>query len=360
LALSTPISDFHRLESAHAGRTYSKNIPQADVLSEVVKTVVTVGNGAKSDIEIGNALGKVDRQGRYYRNAAELLGFINNNKNTAVLTTIGKQFLLDPSINNPLLLKQVLSIQIFQRFISFLELHPEGIDRNNMIKWLQEVTENASKSILHRRINSISSWLQSLEIIKITADKLSLTNKITEKISILEVTEPDEPILPKTSDLNEYSTVHQRLSNANEVIAYYKDSAKTDRANLAHISLVNDIAKRIRDINCIPKANQLIDLASKIYNIDYIFEMKSINLDNERSQLRKGVSQLFEYRYLQDLPQAILVLVFEKPLSTKNIWMLDYLSSISIIPVWNETGSYNTINTYKNQINFLIHNRQSS
>ena len=88
--------------------------------------------------------------------------------------------------------------------------------------------------------------------------------------------------------------------------------------------LVNLVAQRIRENGGVPKSNQLIDLAVRL-DREYIFEMKSTDNDNIRAQVRKGMSQLYEYRYLQNLPEANLILVLEKPLEANNSWMLEYL-----------------------------------
>ena len=67
----------------------SNNIPQADVLEDIIKTVIAVSKGAKTFQEIAKYIDKVERQGRYYRRAAEMLGFIKNTGNTSYLTELG-------------------------------------------------------------------------------------------------------------------------------------------------------------------------------------------------------------------------------------------------------------------------------
>jgi hypothetical protein len=62
-----------------------------------------------------------------------------------------------------------------------------------------------------------------------------------------------------------------------------------------------------------------------IYGTAFIFEIKSTNERNIRSQVRAGLSQLYEYRYLQRVPGARLVLVLERPLMSELSWMQEYL-----------------------------------
>ena len=53
---------------------------------------------------------------------------------------------------------------------------------------------------------------------------------------------------------------------------------------------------------------------------DYLFEMKSTTEDNPHAQIRRGLTQLYEYRYVQNVKEAKLVLVIENPLPRENGW----------------------------------------
>ena len=91
-------------------RIPSEDIPQADVLNEVVRTVEAVAGGARSFDDIADAIGKVDRQGRYYRRAAEILGFIHNQHNHSALTARGRDFIAHPAQRRELLADAVLGM----------------------------------------------------------------------------------------------------------------------------------------------------------------------------------------------------------------------------------------------------------
>ncbi len=104
----------------------------------------------------------------------------------------------------------------------------------------------------------------------------------------------------------------------------YRNDAIQDRTRVSYRNLINITAERISAAGGIPKSNDLIDLAVNLDN-DFIFEMKSTTDDNVRSQIRKGVSQLYEYKYLQNKPDANLVLVVERPLNVVTQWMHEYL-----------------------------------
>ena len=62
-------------------RIQSNDLPQADRIESVILATVAIANGATTDIEIANQVPGIEgdaRQGRYYRRAAEILGFITN------------------------------------------------------------------------------------------------------------------------------------------------------------------------------------------------------------------------------------------------------------------------------------------
>ena len=96
---------------------------------------------------------------------------------------------------------------------------------------------------------------------------------------------------------------------------------------------------KIRRTGALPRRNRHLDLAAHIGPKHCLFEMKSTTKSNIQSQIRRGVSQLYEYRYLQGVPDAKLVLVIEKPLSRSLAWMSDYLiQDRCILPVWDFDG----------------------
>lgn len=69
------------------------DLPQADKLERVILAVEAVSQGNISYSGIANYIGFTDRQGRYYRHAAELLGFITNFNNNAEITEFGKDLI---------------------------------------------------------------------------------------------------------------------------------------------------------------------------------------------------------------------------------------------------------------------------
>lgn len=336
----------------------SDQIPQADNLVDVLRTVISVSQGLSTFQEIAHSIGKVERQGRYYRKAAEIIGLISTpSRNHSILTPLGEEFIRTGAvITNPIFIQSVLNVRLFQRLIPFLELNAgNGVTRDNITEFISRVSDLSGDSMAPRRLSSVVSWMDELNLVERREDRFYfLPSTITDNIDILDFTSIDEPILPRTSDLTEYQTVSERISNARETITIHRDSAALDRADNAHRQLVNLVAERIRNSNNIPRNNQLIDLATRIDNTDYIFEMKSITTSNARSQIRKGLSQLYEYQYLQNLPNSNLVLVIEAPMPTSSSWMIDYLeTSRNINLIWDGNNNLYGTETTRQRFEFL-------
>jgi len=110
-----------------------------------------------------------------------------------------------------------------------------------------------------------------------------------------------------------------------------------ERANRAHLELEQIAAAGLRANGMRPMCNPLIDMYVKSVNGAALFEMKSCHVGNIRSQVRRGLSQLLEYRYLHrtlltDLP--ILVLVLETEPIGSAAWLSQFLISCGVLPVW--------------------------
>lgn len=335
----------------------SNDLPQADRIESVVAATFAIANGARTDIEIANQVPGIegdDRQGRYYRRAAEILGFITNIRNNATITPKGQLIANNPTLNNPNVIASVLNLNLYQKLLPYIELHPQGVTRQQIIDYLQLISvDNIGPTMIPRRISTILAWIRTLGIIEQVGERYRIANAIIPSIPLINLIDIEQPVLPATGGLQEYETVEQRISSARDIITIYKNQARLDRANNSHIELVNLVAERIRAAGAIPKSNQFIDLAATLQQ-DYIFEMKSTTEDNVKAQVRKGISQLYEYRYLENKPEANLVLVVERPLIGDNTWMIDYMENDrNIHLVWDgDNNLYGTERT-REQLGFL-------
>lgn len=340
-------------------RIPTDEIPQADTIEDVVKTVICIFKGGRTFQDIAKAIGKVDRQGRYYRKSAEILGLITTpQRNYSILTELGEKFIRSgATITDPIFFQAIMNARIFQRLIPFFELNQSsGLSKSDIVDFIISVAKIDADTMASRRFSSVVSWLESLGTIHKKNDGrfyLS-TVQFNKELKLLEFKEVSEPIMPRSTDFHEYETVRMRADKANDSIITYTRDASADRADNAHRSLVNLLSKRIRKAGAIPRCNQIIDLATNHDKRDYIFEVKSITDSNIKSQVRSAISQLYEYRYLQNLAGANLILVIEKPLPKSNEWMIDYLENDREISlVWDgDNNLYGRKETMK-KLDFL-------
>ena len=304
----------------------SADIPQADNLIEVVQLVEKVAKGATTFQDIATRINKIEYEGRYYRRAAEIIGLVKNFRNHSELTPLGRNLIQTPSDQrHHVLLKAVLGAAIFQRLIPFFERHPHGINRAILQAFITDVTDLGVETMVPHRMSTIINWLESLHIV----NKLPNGDLVFEKDTFQQAPAIEflihEPLLPKASSLQEYEIVAARIKSTKETITVIVDEAKRERANAEHRKLINLVASRVRRAGAIPKTNQFIDLAALVIERPYIFEMKSITKEDAQSQICDGLSQLYEYRYLQNVSEAILVLVVSTALPKPDAWMHEYL-----------------------------------
>jgi hypothetical protein len=307
-------------------RIPSEDIPQADVLNEVVRTVEAVAGGARSFDDIADAIGKVDRQGRYYRRAAEILGFIHNQHNHSALTARGRDFIAHPAQRRELLADAVLGMRLMQRALPFFEANRKnGVRRQALTNFIAEVTEPVGQSMIPRRVSTVVSWLESIGVIHERESRYFLRGHLPQGVKLLEYKDVDEPLLPKKYDLDEYNGVAGSVRKAKGMLTVMIDDAAKERAERAHQELLDLVATKIRAAGAIPRNNPIVDLAATVRDEDFLFEMKSTTEGNVHSQVRKAISQLYEYRYLQNQPSAKLVVVIENPPPAEKEWLLDYV-----------------------------------
>ena len=335
----------------------TRDVPQADSVEVIEKALRAVSEGAETFQDIAPALGGYDeRKGRYYRRACEILGFTDRlSTNKSVVTPLGRKYLLaDTAAKKQLWGQSILKASIFQRVIPLFESKQQGISREELEQFIERVTTKTTRSMVHRRVVSILSWLEYAGIIR-SQGTVYVLDRLPGSVSVIDYNDPTEPLLPTRFELTEYNTVESRVSAFKNTIKYELDRTKRDRANYSHKRLTNLLAHKIRQNDGIPKSNVLIDLATQINAQKYIFEVKSATERNMRSQIRRGISQLYEYRYLQNIPDANLVLVLEKPLAEKLSWYQDYLiNDRQIYLMWDGDDVFYCPDAIRSSLTFAL------
>lgn len=141
-------------------------IPQADRLEKVIQTIEAVNEGANTDDKIGEAISYTNRQGRYYRHAAEILGFIINDSNNAIATKSGKELAMAEPLEKVELLKMAIARNpFFANIINHFEQAATGLSVQDLRDYVNSISDNSAQSTIPRRVNTILSWLQFTNII---------------------------------------------------------------------------------------------------------------------------------------------------------------------------------------------------
>lgn len=130
--------------------------------------------------------------------------------------------------------------------------------------------------------------------------------------------------------------VHLQKETAGSVISTCSKD-KLDTANATHEQLLSILEEFLGSRGHRIESNQFVDAFSRLKSGPAVFEAKSLTNDNEMSQVRHGLSQLYEYRYRHGLENATLWLLLSRP--PKEEWLLDYLEKDRGVHVlWPEDG----------------------
>ncbi|MBX2923041.1 MAG: DUF262 domain-containing protein [Chitinophagaceae bacterium] len=134
-------------------------VPQADELSKVIIAVEAVYNDYKTDQKIADYVGFTDRQGRYYRLAAEILGLLENENNNASLTKLGESLIILDEENRLKKIRVILrQNDLFKKVLKEIESNEDGLSRQQILDFLRDFIEGAESTIA-RRYSTIINWL---------------------------------------------------------------------------------------------------------------------------------------------------------------------------------------------------------
>ena len=105
-----------------------------------------------------------------------------------------------------------------------------------------------------------------------------------------------------------------------------------EKANRDHARILDLVANRVRIQGLTPQTNVYVDMF--VPEVPVILEVKSCNQTNMISQVRRGISQLYEYRYRLGRPATLCLVLQEEP-THANAWLTNYLATDrGILPIW--------------------------
>lgn len=117
----------------------------------------------------------------------------------------------------------------------------------------------------------------------------------------------------------------------------YIDLVSRERANRSHHLLERITVEAAKHLNYQPMYNENVDLYFETPQGTVLAEMKSCDSKTVHSQIRRGVSQLLEYRYVyQDVigENPTLALIIETKPPRDKAWLIDFLASLDITLAW--------------------------
>ncbi len=120
------------------------------------------------------------------------------------------------------------------------------------------------------------------------------------------------------------------------------DLVSRERANRSHYLLEKELAAIARKRRFTPRHNQNIDLYFETSTGTVLIEIKSCTDTNFHSQARKGISQLFEYRFLYPKligPNVTMLLVMETKPPRRKMWLVEYVRSLGVTMAWRAAQS---------------------
>lgn len=118
------------------------------------------------------------------------------------------------------------------------------------------------------------------------------------------------------------------------------DLVARERASKAHWMLERLMNALAVAKGYVPKQNQNIDMHFGTAGGQVLAEMKSCHRNNLHSQVRRGVAQLLEYRFLYSAllgDNPTLVLVMEAVPAYDQLWLVGYLESLGILLAWKDS-----------------------
>jgi hypothetical protein len=208
--------------------------------------------------------------------------------------------------------------------ISEIDCQFEGFDGATSSNDLEGVIKRGDWGRYFDGISTLSGSIVS----RLASDIISIL--VDSEITAEERKEKVVPKIPTTYSLKVREDVlppPKPVSRKAELADPEVTKIKRQRRNLAHKLLIDKMYDYLIELGATPMENPHIDLFAKIpANGSFIFEMKSGG-QNLLDQIRKGVSQLYEYRfrYNEMLGEDLYLCLVIKDEPKEIPWLYEYL-----------------------------------
>jgi hypothetical protein len=319
----------------------TEDLPQADSFELVLTTVRAVAAGANTHEQIAAAIGNYTvRQGAYYRKAAELLGLVQLVRpGTTLITPEGRRILaMTPAERYACLATKVAGVPCVHAALTQVKSTPGGCTVAEVCNAVAKLVPSTTSGMIRRRVTTILSWLKYFDLVRVQGGIVRLLSEPTALGMRDAIVEPvGVRAAPTLKALRTLPEDVKAAAVREEHMTYLTNIAAQERASASHERLVSDMARHLLRLDIVPHFNSFVDLYAQRGTAEWLFEMKSCDPSNVRDQVRSGLAQLYEYRYLQDIPHALPVLVLETRPSGVNEWLIPYITEDRQIGlVWSD------------------------
>jgi hypothetical protein len=304
-------------------------LPQADSFDLVLKTAEAVVAGARTHSEIAHALGDyTDRQGIYYRQAAELFGLVEHiGPNRVEPTDEGFRVVKMAALERKLFLgTRLVRLPVIADIVRSLDLAGLGLSLGSIQDTVKGLVPNTTPKMVRRRTQTMLAWLRYFGIVTVGEGGVRLVRVPREVV--FEESLPHS--LRRAPEFKALPATHKRENAPGAIeetrLRYLVDTVTLERAMASHEGLVHGMARQVLKLGAEPRSNALVDLFVEHQGQRVFFEMKSCDQTNLHDQVRAGLAQLYEYRFVHEAPDARLVLTLEVRPEKGNAWLLPYLT----------------------------------
>ena len=190
--------------------------------------------------------------------------------------------------------------------------------------------------IIDELINELKNENINTEIINELKQRLLKTNIINNLLHFIEyLGQKEEKLCSAVYGKNYKQTVLDK-NNVKRIMSQL-EKEKRSWAISEHEKTLQILISKLKELTYIPEEGLFIDCFSCIKTGPAIFEIKSLTETNELHQIRAAISQLYEYSYRHNYPNASLWIVLSRKPEIE--WIVDYLLNARKINVlWVENG----------------------
>lgn len=158
-------------------------IPQADDLNKVVELPFRVADGIDTADKMAAYFQFDKRQSSYYREASEILGLVELNRNHYSLTDKGKQYIQLPTeVRMKYFSKLLLEFPVInQIFLNLSVERNKPVIKNEIVEILKENSDLTGSTLL-RRTQTIIAWFKWIQrnvgLVEVSKDRVSFSRQL--------------------------------------------------------------------------------------------------------------------------------------------------------------------------------------